>query len=244
MKNYSHRTVVGKMIAAAFGNLAVKDAMEPLLLIPIEDDFKNAVRKDPKNCGLSRCVERMYGATLAMFFKRCAYVDMVGSDGIRCVKRYTTTTSVLEQLSAFDRAQNVKTGRSIKLLPPSPGQTMAGMRKRNSQWRRSDVGKAVAAETKARSSLRIAERGLERAETHYKEAKSEHGSSSPVLKIAVKQKVAATTELQKAREKAAAAVERSKKLRSVSFRNGVPPKPRKFDLSVRNASGFFSGATA
>jgi hypothetical protein len=244
MKKPGHKTIVHKMIAAAFGNLEVKDAVTPLLLVPTEDDFKSAVRKDPKNCGLSRCVGRMFGATLALFFKRFAYIDMVGEDGKRRVWRFVVSEPARKQLSAFDRAEHVKTERAIRLLPPSPGRSMAGMRKTNMRWRRSDVGKAVAAETKARSSLRVAEREAERAQSRYVEAKAEHGSSSPVLRMAEKQKAAATTELRKARDKVAVTVERSKKLRSISFRNTEAPKPRKFDLTVRNATGFFSRAEA
>lgn len=242
MKSAKPKTIVHKMIHKAFGNLEIKDATTALLLVPTESDFKAAIRKDPRNCGLSRCVGRMFGAQLALFFKRFAYIDMVGQDGKRRVWRYTVSVPAMKQLSAFDRAEHVKTGRAIKLLPPSPGRTMAGMRKTNIRWRKSDVGKAVAAEQTARSALRVAERELERAQSHYQDAKSEHGSSSPVIKMAEKQKQAASVLLHKARDRAETAAERSKKLRSVSFRASAPIKPRQFDLTVRNAMGFFSAA--
>lgn len=240
MKISKPKTVVHKMLTKAFGNLEIKDATTALLLVPTESDFKAAVRKDPRNCGLSRCVGRMFGATLALFFKRFAYIDMVGQDGKRRVWRYTVSVPAMKQLSAFDRAEHVKAGRAIKLLPPSPGRTMASMRKTNVKWRKSDVGKAIAAEQQARSALRVAERELEKAQSHYQEAKAEHGASSPVIRMAEKQKQAAGTMLGKARERVATAAERSKKLRSISFRPSVTPKPRQFDLTVRNATGFFS----
>lgn len=244
MSKTKHKTQTHRTVAKAFGNLDIKDAPTALLIVPTDSDFKSAVRKDPRNCGLSRCVGRMFGSTLALFFKRFAYIDMVGQDGKRRVFRYTVSVPAMKQLAAFDRAEQVKTGCAIKLLPPSPGRTMVGMRKTNTRWRRSDVGKAVAAEQAARSALRAAEREVEKAQSHYQDAKSEHGSTSPVLKMAEKQKHAAATILHKARDRMEAAEQRSKKLRSVSFRPSVPHTPRRYDLTVRNATGFFSRADA
>lgn len=233
-------TVVHKMLLKAFGNLEVKDATTPILLVPTESDFKSAVRKDPENCGLSRCVGRMFGARLALFFKNFAYIDIVGPDGKRRVWRYTISAPALKQLAAFDRSETLSLGRSIQLLPPSPGRTMVGMRRQNTTWRRSEVGKAIAAEQRAISELRAAARQVEKAQTVYEEAKAEHGATSPVIKMAEKQKKAATVILQKARVRVETTAERAKRLRSGTFKPSNPPKPRQFDLTVRNATGFFS----
>src|SRR5258708_3559815 len=137
---------------------------------------------------------------------------MVGGDGKRRVWRYSVSEAALQQLAAFDRAEQVKTDRSIKLLPPSPARTMKGMRRQNTKWRKSDVGKAIATEQRARSELRVAERELEKTQVLVQEAKSEHGSSSPVIKMAEKQKKAATVMLQKARVRVETAAERANRL--------------------------------
>lgn len=235
-------TVVHKMLRKYFGDLEIQDAKMPLLLIPTEADFKSAVRKDPQKCGLSRCVGRMFGASMALFFKRFAYIDLLGPDGVKRIYRFAITGPALEQLAAFDRSQAVRLGKSITLRPPAPQETLAGMRKRNVTWRRSEVGRAIAAEHKALDELRSATREVERTTERYQEVSEAQPASSPKFKEAKQQLDAAQTRLRKARTRADTAVERAKRLRTHSFRPGRPPAPRQFDLTVRNASGFFSKA--
>lgn len=242
--NSNRKTVVGKLVRKAFGNLEIVDAKEPLLLIPKEVDFQDAVRKDPRNCGLSRCVSRMFNASLALFFKNRAYVDIVGKDGIRRSNRFVFGKNVLSQIAAFDRGDPLTFGRSIVLRPPPPKSTLAGERRRNRRWQRSDVGKALTAERKMQSALRVATGAAERAQEQYEIAKNKESASSPKLKVARRQLDVARTKLREVREQAAVATVLAKELRTRSFSPKPAPKPRHYDLTVRNATGFFSRGSA
>lgn len=108
-----------------FGDLEVRDADDDLRVQITAGDVKKGKRKDPTRCALAQACAREYGSTAAVFFKTCAYVDVVDEDGVRRVERFVLSSEARKLVEEFDRGQQVLSGgRLMVLKAPSPGRSL------------------------------------------------------------------------------------------------------------------------
>ncbi len=108
-----------------FGDLEVRDAGDDLRIQITAADVKKGKRKDPTRCALAQACAREYGSTAAVFFKTCAYVDVLDEDAVRRVERFILSSEARKVVEDFDRGQQVLSGgRLMVLKAPSSGRTL------------------------------------------------------------------------------------------------------------------------
>jgi hypothetical protein len=108
-----------------FGDLEVRDADDDLRVQITAADVRKGKRKDPSRCALAQACAREYGSTAAVFFKTCAYVDVVDEDGVRRVERFVLSSEARKLVEEFDRGQQVLSGgRLMVLKAPSRGRSL------------------------------------------------------------------------------------------------------------------------
>jgi hypothetical protein len=163
-KNKPTNDIYARLRAAFGDNIPpIKDAKFPLRLYPKACDLVGADALAPDNCILVHTVKREYESKAAIFWKTQAYIDLVDTDGVVRVHRFTIRKTALTYIAAFDRGQPFEEGRPIILDAPMPGRTLKAMRKQHRNYYKSDVGKATRKLSDARSQLRQSEKGLARA---------------------------------------------------------------------------------
>lgn len=108
-----------------FGDLEVRDAEDDLRVQITAGDVKKGKRKDPTRCAMAQACAREYGSTAAVFFKTCAYVDVVDEDGVRRVERFVLSSEARKLVEGFDRGQQVLSGgRLMVLKAPSKARSL------------------------------------------------------------------------------------------------------------------------
>lgn len=227
-------TDVGNRLQAIFGKLPVVDACVPLRLQPMPCDVESAKQKDPENCVFARAARRQYNATKVVFWKRHAYVDLVGPDGIRRIERFTIRSRVLSLIEAFDRGQPIETGRAFELSVPNQSEKLGAQKLRFFQRRRTNSGQIVDKAIVARRNLKKAELTLSGAEERLRSARTTTTKvTTSKMSMLENQEQAARKSVNKARETAHRLTEAASK---VSKRVSYPGRTPKitFDLSVRS----------
>jgi hypothetical protein len=118
-------------IHKVFGeDVEITDAKYPLLIQPSPDDLVGADPKDPGNCVLVHTVRRQHGAQMLIVWKKVAYCDLIGTDGVRRVNRLMVTKDATKLISDFDNGKPFEIGRAIVFDAPSKAQTLKAGRKR------------------------------------------------------------------------------------------------------------------
>lgn len=121
---------VREYIRTVFGdNIEIVEAAIPLRVQPTKLDVEGASPKDPNNCVFNRTIKRMYGSQVAIFWKKVAYIDLPGTDGVRRVNRFLVSRNATQQLSDFDRGKPFKEGMAIMLDATPKHQTLKIKRK-------------------------------------------------------------------------------------------------------------------
>lgn len=235
---FKPRGVIHKKLRAAFGALEVVEATMPLRLQPMPCDVEGATVKDPTNCVFARTAHRQYGATMVIFWKSVAYVDLVGADGVRRVERFIVPAATLDLIEKFDRGEPFAEGRAFELLPPPLGKTRAHKNAKNAKNRK--LPKVRAKRKVARLTRTVIDQRakLEQTEERLREIRATEKPNSPKVKLAAARVKDASTRLK----------ETTKKVVKASKAIGVTPKlewgdgleTRKFDLSVRNGQAHYN----
>lgn len=122
---------VREYIHKIFGEeVEIVDAKYPLLIQPSPDDLVGADPKDPGNCVLVHTVRRQHGAQMLIVWKKVAYCDLIGIDGVRRVNRLMVTRDATKLITDFDNGKPFEIGRAIVFDAPSKNQTLKAGRKR------------------------------------------------------------------------------------------------------------------
>lgn len=212
-------------IYKVFGeNIEIVESTYPLLVQPTKVDVVGATPKDPNNCVFNRAIKRMYGSQVAIFWKKVAYIDLPGTDGVRRVNRFVVSKGATQQLGDFDRGKPFKEGMAIMLDTPPKAQTLKANRKRGkinraANKKHDDRRKqlTVALNKKRKTAKLLAER-IDKAHANSKQ----DAKNIPEIK---KRKAVADAAI-KAAENKIAAMDKSKKKRA----------PKQFDLTTRNGA--------
>jgi hypothetical protein len=127
--------------------LEVVEATAPLMIVVTKGDVDNAAPGDPEACAASLACKRAYGSTAVVFFHRYAYVDVPAptkkDPDRRVVHRFALPEETARMIEELDGGGEPPAGGYL-LKPPSPSQTLDGMRE--AQRRR--VARARAARMK------------------------------------------------------------------------------------------------
>ena len=132
-----------------FGNLEVIEAKAELRVQPNEEDIKNAIPNDPKNCVFSRACQRMWSSTAVVFFGTIAYVDLLDKNGVRHVERFTISSEGKRFIRAFDAKKPIRP-KGFVLLPPTASTTIEARNARSKKDRRRAVLKGKSTGSNAR----------------------------------------------------------------------------------------------
>jgi hypothetical protein len=111
-----------------FGDLEVVEAKKELRVQPNDNDIKESVANDPRNCVFSRACQRMWNSTVVVFFGTVAYVDLLDAAGKRRVERFNISLAGQRFIREFDAGSPITPGGFV-LLPPAPSMTIKEKRK-------------------------------------------------------------------------------------------------------------------
>jgi hypothetical protein len=227
---------IAKKLREAFGDLRVVDGCIPLRLQPMQCDVDGATPKDPTNCVYARAAKRQYGATKVIFWKTCAYADLVGKDGIRRVERFLIRRDVLDLIEKFDRGQPFEAGRAFDLIVPPYGSKIKVKaraekeRRRENKKHRAVIDRAHGAKRR----VKVAEARLQQAVTKLQEVRTTEKPQSPSLKLAAEQVKNEKVAVRQAKNDAARLVKAADKIKKRDSSNYPGRNPQTFDLTVRN----------
>jgi len=225
------------------GELEIIDAKRSLTLLPSENDFANAVKRDPHKCGFARTCARLLRSTKVLFFKRAVYIDHFGEDGVRRIYRYVPSTAVIKTLSAFDagKLKSNQVLRAFILRPASQSQTLAGQRRQRRAWRRTDSGRAIEA-------LRHADRYVTEIVRDVDNTKERLARLEKQFSPKAASVVETKGQLKKLRDRLAVAVDdrrdkekAAKEVRKSSFNTALSrPRRREVDANIRGGRFFWN----
>jgi len=111
----------------SYGGIPIVEAQEPLEITVLEEDKKNANRKDPSKCVFAQACKRLFHG-IAAFYKHVAYVEQRNATRKSFVYRYRMTAESTRYIIEYDRTGRFKAGTVIKLLPPPPAHTLEYLR--------------------------------------------------------------------------------------------------------------------
>lgn len=224
-----------------FGDLEIIEGLIPLRLQPMQCDVEGAVPKDPGNCVFARAAARQYGASKIIFWRKVAYVDIVGRDGVRHVERFYVPKDTFRLIERFDRGEPLDEGRAFHLLIPQHHERRDVMNRRKRKNARSPKGRIIAAALTSKGKLKRAELRLERDQASLEEARTSSPPHSAKVKLAAKRVTSAKVVVREAKDEFEARTKAADKVREIAphLKNF---QPRTFDLSVRSGMHNYSFA--
>ena len=140
MTTRNHRGRATKEQAEAlqrtYGDMEVRDADNALRVTLLPQDRAAGKPNDPAHCQLAQACRREFGSEAVVFFRRYAYVDVKGDDGVRRVERFFLSDAAQAVVRAFDLGEDTpEDGRMLTLLPPTPGTRLEHKRVRDRERR-------------------------------------------------------------------------------------------------------------
>jgi hypothetical protein len=231
------RNPTQKKLKKVFGDLPLVDAKERLAVFPTEDDFKQAVRLDPHNCGFARCVARTARSTAALVFAGTSFFDHPGKDGVRRIHRYMNSRGTKIVIREFDRGHDVDISKAFVFLPPSQSKRLSDQKKKGKRTRANSRGKVIIAEWMARKKLLQAEGDLDRMQSRLNRLSEQQSPQAPAVKETKQQISMIREKLPTLRDDFQ---EKTKKASAVRLRPFVTKKTKAelHALNIRNGTGF------
>lgn len=227
---------IHKKLRDEFGDLPVVDGCIPVRLQPMPCDVAGAVQKDPTNCVYARAARRQYGATKVIFWKTCAYIDLVGRDGVRRVERFIIAKDMLELIEKFDRGEPFEEGHAFQLLIPGPNHTIKVRREYNRKRQKKPVTRILVKARTLKTSLLKKTAVLEKAEQRLQVIRATEKPRSAKVRLAAERVSDAKVRLKETAAKAEKVFAKAAELRP-GFGGWAT---RTFDLSVRNGQAHYN----
>jgi len=124
-----------ELLRRAYGtDLEIVDSDFNLPVMVEKRDTIGAIPLDAKNCAFSKTCQRMYHATMVLFFSTVAYIDLPDENGVVKIYRFMLATKANNAVSVYDKTHDFQPG--IYLLKAPPRHKQLETQRRTSMRRR------------------------------------------------------------------------------------------------------------
>lgn len=140
----------------------IKEALYPVDITVFRSDEKKAIVSDPFSCAIALGIKRLAGVIEAYIGTGShAYIIFKATkDDPAHALHFVIATGAAKIRDEFDKDKKIKT-QKVRLLPPSPSQTLAKMAAYSQQWRDEvESGKRTPVSRGAAKKSRFARLGL------------------------------------------------------------------------------------